>query len=159
MFTDIQIPIVLWKYCAKCESIRPPRAHHCSVCRKCVSRFDHHCPWVGNCVGLYNHKFFLNFLSHAIIGCLVSFTSILYLHKTVGIHEYHMYMTWMLSGAVSVALTILFTMHLYFLSRNYSTLEFGQLWHWNPFKKVNHSPGRTSNDCSGNLADTMGSSL
>ena len=29
--------------CSKCDILRPPRAHHCKVCQKCVVRFDHHC--------------------------------------------------------------------------------------------------------------------
>jgi palmitoyltransferase len=29
--------------CPKCDIMRPPRAHHCKVCQKCVVRFDHHC--------------------------------------------------------------------------------------------------------------------
>ena len=61
--------LIVWRYCKKCVAVRPPRAHHCSLCGRCVLRMDHHCPWVGNCVGLYNHKFFLMFLLHAMIGC------------------------------------------------------------------------------------------
>ena len=29
--------------CKKCISPKPPRAHHCSVCNKCVLKMDHHC--------------------------------------------------------------------------------------------------------------------
>ncbi|XP_071090056.1 palmitoyltransferase ZDHHC16-like isoform X1 [Haliotis cracherodii] len=47
--------------CKKCISPKPPRTHHCSVCRQCVMKMDHHCPWLNNCVGFYNHRYFFMF--------------------------------------------------------------------------------------------------
>lgn len=34
-----------WTVCTRCETYRPPRAHHCRICKRCVRRMDHHCPW------------------------------------------------------------------------------------------------------------------
>ena len=80
------------RYCRKCNQLKPPRCHHCSVCEfssikvsifvlplrqgtrmtllffclilggRCVLKMDHHCVWVVNCVGALNYKYFLLFL-------------------------------------------------------------------------------------------------
>ncbi len=51
-----------WTICTRCEMYRPPRAHHCRICRRCIRRMDHHCPWINNCVGEWNQKYFIQFL-------------------------------------------------------------------------------------------------
>uniref|UniRef100_A0A8D0GV72 Palmitoyltransferase n=1 Tax=Sphenodon punctatus TaxID=8508 RepID=A0A8D0GV72_SPHPU len=51
-----------WTVCNRCEAYRPPRAHHCRICHRCVRRMDHHCPWINNCVGELNQKYFIQFL-------------------------------------------------------------------------------------------------
>lgn len=37
----------LWKFCAICETITPPRSWHCSTCQVCILKRDHHCTFTG----------------------------------------------------------------------------------------------------------------
>eukprot|EP01114_Cavostelium_apophysatum_P012919 TRINITY_DN3014_c0_g2_i1.p1 TRINITY_DN3014_c0_g2~~TRINITY_DN3014_c0_g2_i1.p1 ORF type:complete len:347 (-),score=44.07 TRINITY_DN3014_c0_g2_i1:30-1070(-) len=60
-------------FCRKCNSLRPPRSHHCSDCGRCVLKYDHHCPWVNNCVGFYNHKYFMLFLVYLLMTAFFIF--------------------------------------------------------------------------------------
>ncbi|KXT10605.1 hypothetical protein AC579_7521 [Pseudocercospora musae] len=61
------------RYCKKCKSLKPDRAHHCSTCRKCVLKMDHHCPWLATCVGLRNYKAFILFLVYTSLFCWTDF--------------------------------------------------------------------------------------
>lgn len=45
--------------CDKCGRSKPPRAHHCLICKACILKLDHHCPWVNNCIGAPNLAYFL----------------------------------------------------------------------------------------------------
>ena len=60
------------RLCRRCKAYKPPRAHHCSICKRCVIKMDHHCPWVNNCVGIGNHKYFLLFVFYTFVSCLYS---------------------------------------------------------------------------------------
>ena len=77
--------------CVKCNVYKPPRAHHCSECKRCIVRMDHHCPyvgwmsqncdfslkwvigrWINNCVGIANTKFFILFTFYTFLFCLLN---------------------------------------------------------------------------------------
>ncbi|GFQ04776.1 probable protein s-acyltransferase 16 [Phtheirospermum japonicum] len=60
------------RYCQKCSLYKPPRAHHCRICNRCVLRMDHHCVWMNNCVGHANYKIFFVFVVYAVISCIYS---------------------------------------------------------------------------------------
>ncbi|KAF8421016.1 DHHC palmitoyltransferase-domain-containing protein, partial [Tirmania nivea] len=61
------------RFCKKCQTLKPDRAHHCSTCNRCVLKMDHHCPWLATCLGLYNYKPFLLFLIYTSLLCILSF--------------------------------------------------------------------------------------
>ncbi|KAI3507409.1 hypothetical protein L1887_22394 [Cichorium endivia] len=60
------------RYCQKCLLYKPPRSHHCRICKRCVLRMDHHCVWMNNCVGHANYKVFFVFVVYAVLACLYS---------------------------------------------------------------------------------------
>ena len=68
-----------WTICTRCEMYRPPRAHHCRICQRCIRRMDHHCPWINNCVGERNQKYFLQFLFY--VGLLAVYSIGMFKHS------------------------------------------------------------------------------
>ena len=57
----INVQAATQNICRKCIFPKPIRAHHCSICARCILNQDHHCPWINNCVGHLNHRYFFQF--------------------------------------------------------------------------------------------------
>jgi palmitoyltransferase len=70
--------------CRKCIFPKPARAHHCSICARCILNQDHHCPWINNCVGHLNHRYFFQFCFFLTIGSFYA--------STLGFTEYQHYL-------------------------------------------------------------------
>ncbi|XP_031257374.1 probable protein S-acyltransferase 15 [Pistacia vera] len=127
---DIHSNSVQVRQCDKCSAHKPPRAHHCKVCRRCVLRMDHHCLWINNCVGYQNYKAFLVLVFYATIGSLYS---------TVMITGSALQREWDISGkpqlkifyvacgilmvSLSLAFGTLFGWHVFLISKNMTTIE------------------------------------
>ena len=110
-----------FKYCKECDQVKPPRAHHCHICGKCVLRMDHHCPWIGNCVGLRNHKLFWLFLLYSGLG-LISIAATLQTSTSKQV-QVHLQMEKILAFALGLSLLGLLCLHTTLILMNWSTVE------------------------------------
>ncbi|CAF1030403.1 unnamed protein product [Adineta steineri] len=120
------------RYCFSCQCIKPDRAHHCSVCGKCVLRYDHHCPWTNSCISYGNYKFFVLFLGWALIFCsYVAATSLEYFilfwqdmnNSTTPGGRFHLLFLFFASVMFAISVSSLFFYHLYLTGKNRTTLE------------------------------------
>ncbi|KAL8051725.1 hypothetical protein ABFS82_06G165000 [Erythranthe guttata] len=116
--------------CDKCSAHKPPRAHHCRVCRRCVLRMDHHCSWINNCVGHRNYKSYLLLIFYAFIASTYSAIIIIgsALNKdwesTINrnLKAFHIGCG-VLSVSLSAMLGTLLAWHVYLTSHNMTTIE------------------------------------
>lgn len=121
-------------WCRKCEKPKPKRAHHCSICKKCILGMDHHCPWVWTCVGQNNQKYFFLFLLYAWMGSFYGLVMMsypfmeLFIHKPWEINASReaIFFSWIviLFGNCGVAAMVIFQG--YIISKGKTTLEFYQ---------------------------------
>eukprot|EP00747_Dinoflagellata_sp_TGD_P223954 gnl/TRDRNA2_/TRDRNA2_95923_c1_seq1.p1 gnl/TRDRNA2_/TRDRNA2_95923_c1~~gnl/TRDRNA2_/TRDRNA2_95923_c1_seq1.p1 ORF type:complete len:333 (+),score=44.84 gnl/TRDRNA2_/TRDRNA2_95923_c1_seq1:133-1131(+) len=124
--------------CQNCQDRRPERAHHCSICNRCVLRFDHHCPWVGNCIGFGNHKYFLLLGLYGTLACTIFVLATLGQLKGLLLPGYHQprigvrmstsdMMALSIGGLLAMsfllALGSLFVTHVFLTSQNLTTVE------------------------------------
>ncbi|GAU28040.1 hypothetical protein TSUD_264980 [Trifolium subterraneum] len=120
------------RYCQKCSHYKPPRAHHCRVCKRCVLRMDHHCIWINNCVGHANYKIFFIFVTYAVIACIYSMVllvgSLTYdglsdEEKNGGSFRTVYVVSGILLVPLSIALCVLIGWHIYLILHNNTTIE------------------------------------
>ncbi|KAJ6773007.1 PROTEIN S-ACYLTRANSFERASE 16-RELATED [Salix koriyanagi] len=118
------------RQCDKCCTYKPPRAHHCRICRRCVLRMDHHCLWINNCVGYWNYKAFVILVLYATIASIYSSVMIIScaLQKNWNFSgRVPMKIFFAISGAMMLGLSITFGtllgFHIYLISCNMTTIE------------------------------------
>ncbi|GBE85267.1 zf-DHHC-domain-containing protein [Sparassis crispa] len=119
------------KWCGKCSSSKPERAHHCSSCGRCVLKMDHHCGWLGKCIGHRNYTSFIHLLTCitllalyvamlSISAVYYAFTNPLSIDEKTPLHE--LFLTF-LGLVVSLVIGAFWVYHIYLASTNQTTLE------------------------------------
>ncbi|ORX47477.1 zf-DHHC-domain-containing protein [Hesseltinella vesiculosa] len=125
------------RFCKTCQVYKPPRAHHCSYCRRCVLKMDHHCPWINNCVGAHNYAHFLRFVINVNIACFYVLGLLIWRVRYILDEIRHfrfnaeptktevifLTLNFVLDMIVLFCVGILSGYHLYCLARNQSTIE------------------------------------
>ncbi|KAF5467080.1 hypothetical protein F2P56_016942 [Juglans regia] len=117
------------RQCDRCSTYKPPRAHHCRVCRRCVLRMDHHCLWINNCVGYWNYKPFFILVLYATIGSIYStFTVIISSFQKDFGGRAPLKVFYVICGAVMIGLSAtlgtLLVWHIYLIIHNMTTIEY-----------------------------------
>lgn len=58
----------MFRYCTKCRGFKPEKAHHCSICKRCVLNLDHHNQILSKCIGINNRKHYLLMLFYGFLS-------------------------------------------------------------------------------------------
>ncbi|EEC79346.1 hypothetical protein OsI_20210 [Oryza sativa Indica Group] len=121
------------RYCQKCGHYKPPRAHHCRACKRCVLKMDHHCIWINNCVGHENYKIFFIFVLYAVTACFYAMILIIgSAMYSVPVDEQSsndssrtsIIICGIILCPLTLALTVLFGWHIYLILQNKTTIEY-----------------------------------
>ncbi|KAE8704525.1 putative protein S-acyltransferase 16 [Hibiscus syriacus] len=121
------------RFCQKCSCFKPPRAHHCRVCKRCILKMDHHCIWINNCVGHANYKVFFVFVVYAVIACLYSLVLLVGSltndshndkQQTADSFRIAYVISGLLLVPLSIALSVLLGWHIYLILQNKTTIEY-----------------------------------
>ncbi|CAE7368783.1 AP3M1 [Symbiodinium natans] len=126
-------PEVVPRKCPKCALLKPPRAHHCSVCGVCVMKMDHHCPWINNCVGFGNYRYFCLFLLFLGMACFfvvcvfgVFFHDVIFSWSRQGTRAFRQCIltSFMICASILAAVCFLGGFHTFLVMTNQTTIEF-----------------------------------
>lgn len=121
--------------CGTCQTTKPDRSHHCSMCGACILKMDHHCPWVANCVGYRNHKYFLLFVGYGTLCCaflcLVEFRELAQLfggsqqsgHHPVRVVSVTAVLSYILALSFALSLAAFTAMHVWLVVKARTTVE------------------------------------
>jgi hypothetical protein len=82
---EVQRTISVHAMCSHCETYKPPGAHHCRICNRCISHMDHHCPWMNNCVCCFCFVVYTRFVSLLILCSFLSLYISTKLHHRLGL--------------------------------------------------------------------------
>jgi len=120
------------KFCHKCWAAKPERAHHCSICGRCVLKMDHHCLWLASkCIGHRTYPAFVHFLCSITLLALYiavisasalwfAFNNPMAIDITTPVHELFL----SFAGIVFTLVIGSFLLyHVYLISTNQTTLE------------------------------------
>lgn len=125
---ELEYSFCEYRFCEICESVKPPRSHHCRHCEKCILRMDHHCFWIANCIGFNNHKFFVLLCFYGIITEIIS--SLIFFNnwkfiitQTCNRLIVFLYLHAFVLFLFSLGLGALLIFHLYLISHNITTIE------------------------------------
>jgi palmitoyltransferase ZDHHC2/15/20 len=113
--------------CRQCNTFKPTRAHHCSICNRCFLKYDHHCSFLDTCIGFHNYKFFFQFLASNMIS--VGFFILVISADMITRRNLSSYV--LVNYAISLFLfsieflytVVLLVCHMLLISRNETTVE------------------------------------
>lgn len=119
--------------CHSCHIVKPYRAKHCRVMRRCVLVFDHYCPFVENTIGIYNYSYFFLFLLSVVITIASTDIAVLILCKRGGTVDSFSVIISIFIGLFFVPVTLLLFTHILFFIQNMTSNEYENLKRFDHF--------------------------
>ena len=119
--------------CHSCHIVKPLRAKHCRVMRRCVLVFDHYCPFVGNTIGMHNHSYFFFFLLSLATAISSTMVAVLVLYKRSGNIDLFSTLSTIYISLLFLPITLLLLTHITFFIQNLTSNEYENLKRYDHF--------------------------